>query len=141
MNVLVWGLGYVGSVTAGCLAERGHHITGIEPNPSKVELARQGKSAVKEPGLEALIRSALHKQLFTAVEQAAGLVSNADVSLICVGTPTAPEGGPVLSFLEAVAKEIGEGLALSRSYHVVVVRSTVFPGTVRQVILPILEQY
>jgi GDP-mannose 6-dehydrogenase len=140
MRVLVWGLGYVGAVVSACLAELGHHVTGIDVNPEKVAVFNQGISPVKEPHLDALIQKGRQAGRLVAVTNGQDLVAQADISLICVGTPSAADGSPQIQYLEAVAREIGQGLATCDKYHIVVVRSTVFPKMTRNLIIPSLEK-
>lgn len=141
MRVLVWGLGYVGTVTAACLAEMGHDVVGVDPSAPKVEAINAGRSAIKEPELPDLVKRAVSARRLQAAAEGASRVAEADFSLVCVGTPSAADGSPVLDFLRRVAEDIGRGMRSSDRPHVVIVRSTVFPGTTRSVILPILEQH
>ncbi len=141
MNVLVWGLGYVGTVSAACFARMGHNITGIDPNLTKVQTLNSGRSAIKEPGLENLIDEAVKAGRLRAVEKGTNLLNQAEISLICVGTPSAADGSPVLDFIRNVAVDIGRGLRNTNSYHVVVLRSTVFPGTTRAVLGSLIEEH
>jgi GDP-mannose 6-dehydrogenase len=140
MKVLVWGLGYVGTVVSACLAERGHEVIGVEVSAEKVEKFNSGYSPIKEPGLDALIQQGLANGNLKAVTNGRDYVSWADTSLICVGTPSSPDGSPVLDYIYGVAEEIGYGMRDSENYHVVVLRSTVFSGVARNQLLPILEQ-
>jgi GDP-mannose 6-dehydrogenase len=140
MKILVWGLGNVGTVSAACLAELGHEVIGVEPNLAKVQALATGRSAIKEPGLDVLIGQAVTAGRLRAKASGAGLVAWADVSIICVGTPRAADGSVALENIRQVALEIGEGIRQAQRYHLVVLRSTVFPGTTRQMLLPLLEQ-
>ncbi len=141
MRVLVWGLGYVGTVTAACLAEMGHDVVGVDPSVPKVDAINAGRSAIKEPELPELVARGVSAGRLKAAAEGASRVAEADFSLVCVGTPSAADGSPVLDFLRRVAEDIGRGLRSSARPHVVIVRSTVFPGTTRSVFLPILEQH
>jgi GDP-mannose 6-dehydrogenase len=141
MRVVVWGLGYVGTVSAACLAELGHEVIGVETNQIKVEVLNSGTSAIREPGLSNLIKTGVSSGRLRAVQAGASCVKGADVSLICVGTPSAADGNSSLDFLRNVSCEIGRGLKHTTNYHAVVVRSTVFPGTVRKFVGPILEEH
>jgi len=141
MRVLVWGLGYVGTVSAACLARLGHEVIGVEPNLAKVQTLERGCSPIKEPGLDSLVSQAVAAGSLHSTQNGTPLVTWADVSIICVGTPSAVDGTPVLTHIRDVAREIGEGLKQAERYHVVILRSTVFPGTTRQILLPLLEQY
>jgi GDP-mannose 6-dehydrogenase len=139
MKLLVWGLGYVGSVSAGCLALSGHDVVGIEPNTAKVEAFRAGRSPVREPKLDTVVSEATATGRLRASPDPTGLVAWADASLVCVGTPSAVDGRTQLDPLLAVVREIGRQLKERVGYHVVIIRSTVFPGTVRGVVLETLE--
>ncbi|MDJ0574159.1 MAG: UDP-glucose/GDP-mannose dehydrogenase family protein [Xenococcaceae cyanobacterium MO_234.B1] len=141
MKIIVWGLGYVGTVVAACFAKLGHDVVGVDKVPAKVEALNQGKSPIKEPGLTSLIKEAVEAGSLRAVSEGAHEIADADVSLICVGTPSAPDGSTGLQYIKGVAAEIGDGLRQTNRYHVVVLRSTVFPGTTNQVLLPLLEQH
>lgn len=141
MNILLWGLGYVGSVSAACFANLGHKVIGVEINPAKVEAINNGKSAIKEPGLGDLINEMVTKGSLRAVRCGQDLVSWADLSLICVGTPNSIDGNQMNDQVRNVAQDIGIGLKSASRYHVVIVRSTVFPGTTRHEIIPILEKF
>jgi GDP-mannose 6-dehydrogenase len=137
MEITVFGMGYVGCVTAACLAEMGHLVTGVDPQEVKVSLINSGKTPVIEPGLEQLIRRGVDAGRLQATQRAQAL---GDVSLICVGTPGNENGSLNLSQVERVVSEIGELLRTTNSFHVVVVRSTVLPGTVDNAVRPLLQQ-
>jgi GDP-mannose 6-dehydrogenase len=141
MKVVVWGLGYVGTVSAACLAQLGHEVIGVEPSRAKVEAINAGRSAIKEPDLDRMVAEAVTSGKLRATQDGASVVASADISLICVGTPSAADGGPNLTYLRNVAMEIGGGLRQASGYHVVVVRSTVFPGTTRNTLREILEEH
>lgn len=141
MRLIVWGLGYVGTVSAACLARLGHEVVGVEPNMTKVEMLNAGRIALKEPGLEDLVCQVVTEGRLRATQSGADLVQWADASLICVGTPSNPDGSPVLDYIQAVTHEIGDGLKGSVHYHVVALRSTVFPGVARNMVLPMLEDH
>ncbi len=141
MRILVWGLGYVGTVSAVCLAHLGHEVVGVEPHPAKVQALNSRRSPVKEPGLQDLIHDLVGSGRLRATQDGVDLVPWADVSLICVGTPSAPDGGVLLDYVRSVSRDIGQGLRQAAQYHVVVLRSTVFPGTTRRVLMPLLEKH
>jgi len=110
LKILVWGLGYVGTVTAACLADLGHQVVGVEPNTSKVTMLTAGHSPVKEPGLDALVNRTVDNDRLRAVSDGISLVPWADVSLICVGTPSEADGSLMLNHLRKVAADIASGL-------------------------------
>lgn len=141
MRVIVWGLGYVGTVVAACLAQAGHDVIGVELNEEKVKAFNGGRSPLKEPGLDELIQQGIALGRLHAVTDGVQYVPWADVSLICVGTPSMADGSPMLDYIKGVAQQIGSGLKQSERYHVVVLRSTVFPGVTRDFLLPLLEQH
>lgn len=141
MRVIVWGLGYVGTVVAACLAQSGHDVIGVELSEEKVKAFNSGRSPLKEPDLDELIQEGIAEGRLRAVTDGEPYVASADVSLICVGTPSMADGSPMLDYIDGVARQIGHGLRNSERYHVVVLRSTVFPGVTREYLLPRLEQY
>ena len=130
MNISIFGLGYVGCVTAACLADDGHHVTGVDVNPQKVDLIQSGKSPLIEPGLEERIATTVASGHLRAIDDVNEAVMLSDISLICVGTPSNENGSLDLKYVKAVCQQIGGALALKNAYHVVVIRSTVLPGTV-----------
>ena len=140
MKIAVFGLGYVGAVSVACLARDGHHVIGVDPNPIKVDFLRQGKSPIVEPGLDALIASAVASGRLVAGSDHAAAVAHADLLMICVGTPGRPNGSLDLTYVRRIAQQIGEQLATCSTYKVVVIRSTLLPGSMEEVVLPLLEQ-
>lgn len=140
MRILVWGLGYVGTVSAACLARLGHEVIGIDPNFTKVEAINRGDSAIKEPGLHELIKQAVSSGTLRATTNGEDFIVQAEISLICVGTPSSADGSPQLGYVEAVTHDIGRVLKEISHYHVVCLRSTVFPGTSRNLLARILEE-
>jgi GDP-mannose 6-dehydrogenase len=140
MRIAVFGLGYVGVVSAACLARDGHSVVGVDPNALKVDFLRQGKSPIVEPGLEPLIAAAVAAARLVAGPDAAAAVAECDVLMVCVGTPGQPNGSLDLSFVRRVVQQIGEQLAAATAYKVVVIRSTLLPGSMQSVVIPILEE-
>jgi GDP-mannose 6-dehydrogenase len=138
MNVNVYGMGYVGCVSAACLAKEGHAVTGIDVDDIKIKLINDKQSPVVEPGLDDLLEKVVASGALKASRTANG---EADVSVMCVGTPSNKNGSLRLDYIERVAEQVADALRDTDAYHVVNVRSTVLPGTVEQVIIPILEAH
>jgi GDP-mannose 6-dehydrogenase len=140
MQIAVFGLGYVGVVSAACLARDGHSVVGVDPNSLKVDLLRQGKSPIVEPGLEELIGAAVAAGRLVAGSDPAMAVHQCDLLLVCVGTPGQPNGSLDLSYVRRVVQQIGAALAGASGYKVVVIRSTLLPGSMQSVVIPTLEE-
>jgi GDP-mannose 6-dehydrogenase len=142
MKVAVLGLGYVGTVTAACLATNGHDVWGVDIDAAKVDDVRAGGSPVAEPGLNALVARAVSDGTLHATTSCADALRGADVSLVCVGTPSTAHGASDLSYLRHSVGEIAGALRASHRpasrHHSVVIRSTVPPGTVEDMVLPAL---
>lgn len=132
MNVAVFGLGYVGSVSAACLAHAGHRVVGVDPNTDKVEKINAGESPVLEPQVPEMVTAALASGHLRAVTTPSEALDDADVSVLCVGTPSRPNGNIDLRYIEGVCREIGTALADDERSHCVVIRSTVMPGTAQR---------
>ena len=129
MKVSVFGLGYVGTVSAASLAADGHTVVGVDVNPDKVAAVNAGHSPIVEPGLDELLASGVADGRLRATTDAAEAVHASEASLLCVGTPSRRNGSLDLTYLERVSEQIGRALRDTSTYHVVVVRSTVLPGT------------
>lgn len=140
MRIAIFGLGYVGCVSAACFAREGHEVIGVDVNPLKVDMINAGQSPIIETGVDELIQQAVTAGRLRATTQAAEAISQADVSLICVGTPSNENGSLDLRYVRHVAGEIGQALAGQNKYHVIAVRSTVLPGTVANEVIPFLEE-
>jgi GDP-mannose 6-dehydrogenase len=140
MNVAVFGLGYVGSVSAASLAADGHSVVGVDVNRGKVASITEGRSPIVEKGLDELIRDNVAAGRLRATTDTSAAVEATDVSLVCVGTPSRRNGSLDLTYLERVCEQIGGALRSKPAYHVVVVRSTVLPGTTHEVVIPALER-
>jgi GDP-mannose 6-dehydrogenase len=140
MDVSVFGLGYVGAVSAASVAADGHRVVGIDVNPDKVAAVNAGRSPIVESGLDELLRRCVSQGRLRATTDAAKGMRESGVSLVCVGTPSRRNGSLDLTYLERVCEQIGRGLREKSSYHVVVVRSTVLPGTTNDVVIPTLER-
>src|SRR5918996_1801626 len=140
MRVSVFGLGYVGSVSAASFAADGHQVIGVDVNTDKVALIDAGRSPVIEPGLAELIASGVSDRRLRATSDAAAAVAESEVSLLCVGTPSRRNGSLDLTYLDRVVEQVGAALKDKSSYHVVVIRSTVLPGTTPERVIPQLER-
>jgi len=133
VKVSIFGLGYVGTVTAACLAKHGHNVIGVDTNEFKVDCLIKGLSPIVEPGIDTLLRSALEDGRLSATNNAKAAVMESDVSLVCVGTPSNTNGSLNLEYVFRVAEQLGECLRGKDEYHVFVIRSTVLPGTVEKI--------
>ena len=140
MKVSVFGLGYVGTVSAASLAADGHTVIGVDVNPDKVAAVNAGRSPIVEPGLDELLASGVANGHLRATTDAAEAVQASEASLLCVGTPSRRNGSLDLGYLERVCEQIGTALKDKPDYHVVVIRSTVLPGTTHDVVIPALER-
>jgi GDP-mannose 6-dehydrogenase len=138
-RVSVFGLGYVGSVSGACLAKMGHHVIGVDANPSKVDLINQGLPPVIETGLSELLAGVTKSGAFAATESWQEAIAATDVALVCVGTPSSPNGSLSTDLVKRVSEQIGAALAARNEYFVVAIRSTVLPGTVEGIVVPVLE--
>jgi GDP-mannose 6-dehydrogenase len=134
MRISIFGLGYVGAVTAGCLAEQGHEVVGVDVHPQKVDDFNRGQAPIVEPGLDALLWQASGKGLLRATTRSGEAIAGSDVSLVCVGTPSRHNGALDLSHVEEVTKEIGAELRRSGKPHTLVFRSTMLPGSTRRLV-------
>lgn len=138
-KISVFGLGYVGAVTAACLADRGHRVVGVDVNAAKAQTFASGRSPVLEPGLDDLISAGCKAGRLYATTDAAAAVSESEISFICVGTPSLTNGRLDLSSIEHACVEIGTALRSKKGFHLVVLRSTVLPGTSRSMVIPKIE--
>ncbi|MBN1219966.1 MAG: UDP-glucose/GDP-mannose dehydrogenase family protein [Anaerolineae bacterium] len=140
MKVSVFGLGYVGSVSMGCLAALGHEVIGVDVNPIKVEIINAAQSPVIEAGLDVLISQGVKTGRIKATTSAPEAIAKSDISLICVGTPSDDNGNLNLTYVERVCREIGRALVRKSDYHVITIRSTMLPGSTEEQVIPILEK-
>lgn len=141
MKISIFGLGYVGAVSAGCLAKDGHEVVGVDPNPTKVDLINRGLTPIIEKDIGEMIAAGVGARQLRATESVREAVLATELSLVCVGTPSQLNGNLDLSYVRRVCEEIGTALRDKTAFHVVVARSTMLPGTMRQVVIPTLEQY
>ena len=140
MKLSLFGLGYVGCVSAACLA-RVMPVVGVDVNVTKVEIINAGRSPIVEPGVAELIFEMVSENRLRATTDSRAAVLDSQISLVCVGTPSNPNGSLDLRYVERVCQEIAEALREKQEQHVVVIRSTLLPGTVEQLIVPTLEKH
>jgi GDP-mannose 6-dehydrogenase len=141
MKISVFGLGYVGAVSAGCLASDGHEVIGVDPNKTKVDLINQGITPIIEKDIGEMVASTAAAGRLRATQDVREAVMASEISLICVGTPSQLNGNLDLSYVRRVCEQIGEALREKDGFHVVVARSTMLPGSMRNVVIPTLESY
>ena len=141
MRISVFGLGYVGAVSSACMAAGGHEVIGVDKNVTKVDLIAGGHSPIIETGVDDIIREAASDGRLRATTSTAEAIRSSEISLVCVGTPSEPNGSLKLDYVRKVCEEIGTALRDVDRHHVVVIRSTILPGTMRSVVIPTLEQY
>jgi GDP-mannose 6-dehydrogenase len=140
MRISVFGLGYVGSVSAACLAARGHEVIGVDVNPTKVDLMTRGQAPVVEERIGELTAEMVKSGALRATSDVVEAIASSEISLICVGTPSATNGSLATVYLERMAEQIGGVLADLDRWHTVVFRSTMLPGTCTNLLIPILEK-
>ncbi|PJK28999.1 nucleotide sugar dehydrogenase [Minwuia thermotolerans] len=140
MRLSVFGMGYVGNVSAACFAADGHHVIGVDPNETKVGLINDARSPIVEPGLAELIEEGVRAGRLRAVTDPAEAVRHTELSMVCVGTPSQANGNLDLQYLVRVCEEIGACLKDKDDFHIVVIRSTMLPGTIRETVQPVLER-
>jgi GDP-mannose 6-dehydrogenase len=133
-------MGYVGSVTAGCLARDGHTVTALDIDTVKLEALSAGRGPVVEPGLDPILTAAVRCGRLSVVRTGADALARSDVSMVCVGTPGCPNGALDTSYVGRVAEQIGEALRRKNDFHSVVMRSTILPGTTEELVIPLLER-
>jgi GDP-mannose 6-dehydrogenase len=141
MKISVLGLGYVGAVSAGCLARDGHEVIGVDPERTKVDLINAGKSPIIEKDIGQIIAEQVAAGRLRATTEVSEAVRQTDMALVCVGTPSQPNGGIDLKYVRRVCEQIGRTLAAHQGAPVIVMRSTMLPGTMRDVVLPTLEKF
>jgi GDP-mannose 6-dehydrogenase len=139
-SISVFGLGYVGTVTAACLAHLGNQVIGVDLSPGKVEAMAAGRSPIVEPRVAELVTEGHRAGRLRATGDAVSAVMETDISFLCVGTPSLRNGKLDLGHVEPVCREIGHALRKKDAFHTVVLRSTVLPGTAESVVIPALEK-
>lgn len=141
MRISIFGMGYVGAVTAACLAKEGHRVIGVEISKDKVEQITAGKSPLVEDKIVEIISDAVRQGALSATMDARSAINETDVSMICVGTPSRPNGDVDLTFVTRVSEKIGQVLKNKSGFHTLIYRSTIPPGTTEEVVIPILEEH
>ncbi len=139
MRISVFGLGYVGTVSVGCLAGDGHRVIGVDPNVTKVSMINGGQSPIIEDEIDELVANGVSAALVSATSDANEAIAATEVSLVCVGTPSLPNGSLNLEYVENVCRQIGAALGEKSEAHTVVIRSTMLPGSMQDVVIPALE--
>jgi GDP-mannose 6-dehydrogenase len=141
VKVSIFGLGYVGAVSAGCLANDGHQVIGVDPLQTKIDLINQGRSPIIEKDVGELTAKGVKDGLLSATADAEQAVLNTEISFVCVGTPSQANGNLDLQYIKRVCEQIGAALPKKETRHSVVIRSTILPGTMRGVVIPALEEF
>ena len=141
MKISIFGLGYVGAVSAACLANEGHNVIGVDPNRTKVDLINQGQTPVIEKDVGEMIKNAGNVGRLMGTTDATQAVNDTEISFVCVGTPSQLNGNLDLKYIRRVCENIGTVLKDKDRGHVVVIRSTILPGTMRNVVIPALEEF
>lgn len=140
MKISIFGLGYVGTVSAGCLASEGHQVVGVDPVAAKVDLINRGQSPIIEEEIAEIIAEASSSGRLRATADSTEAIRDTDLSIVCVGTPSQPNGNLDLQFIRRICEQIGEALRTKALRHTVVIRSTILPGTMQNTVIPTLEQ-
>jgi len=140
MAVSIFGLGYVGAVSAACFASKGTKVIGVEVNKEKLELFKKGEIPIFEPGLSELLKDGFNTGQFSATDSSYDAVMQSDISFICVGTPSLKGGGADTTFIKRASAEIGSAIKNKDDAHSVVVRSTMLPGSIREIVVPAIEE-
>ena len=141
MKISVFGLGYVGAVSSACFAREGHEVIGVDVSQTKVDIINAGNSPIVEEGIGELIGAMVAEKRLRATTDVGDAIENSDVSLVCVGTPSNDNGSLKLEYVKRVSQQIGEAISAKTRRHVVVMRSTMLPGTIDDLVKPTLEVY
>jgi len=140
LKVTIFGLGYVGTVSAGCLASSGHEVIGVDPVRTKIDLINDGRSPIIEADIGELIASTVADGLLRATDDACEGIRETELSFVCVGTPSQPNGNLDLKYIRRVCEQIGHELKGKSEWHTVAIRSTILPGTMGEIVIPTLEE-
>jgi GDP-mannose 6-dehydrogenase len=141
LRISVFGLGYVGTVSAGCLANDGHEVTGVDPLPTKVDLINRGQSPIIETEIGEIIAATAKAGRLRATSDPVQAIQETELSFVCVGTPSQVNGNLDLRYIRRICEQIGEALKSKSARHTVVIRSTVLPGTMHKIVIPTLEEF
>jgi GDP-mannose 6-dehydrogenase len=140
LRISIFGLGYVGAVSAGCLANDGHEVIGVDPVQTKVDLVGSGLSPIIEAEINELISSCVKQGRLRATTDHTEAIWNTELSFVCVGTPSQTNGNLDLKYIRRICEQIGQALKQKAARHTVVIRSTILPGTMHNIVIPILEE-
>src|SRR5690242_20156781 len=141
MKLSIFGIGYVGCVSAACFAREGHQVIAVDVNPVKVGMINSGQCPIVEADIAELVSSVVSQNQLKSTTDVVAAVKGSDLSLVCVGTPSNQNGSLDLSHVKRVCQEIGAALKEKNETHVVVIRSTMLPGTIEDVVVPFLEEH
>jgi len=141
MKISIFGLGYVGTVSAGCFAKDGHEVLGVDPVPAKLDLINKGLSPIVEAEIGEIIAEAVKSGWLQVTADPNRAILSTDLSFVCVGTPSQSNGNLDLRYIRRICEQIGAALKLKDTHHTVVIRSTILPGTMQNVVIPVLEEF
>ena len=141
MRISIFGLGYVGAVSAGCLANEGHEVVGVDLLQTKVDIINRGQSPIIEAEIGEIIAANVRGGRLRAIASVEEAIWDTDLSFVCVGTPSQANGNLDFRYIRRVCEEIGQALKNKTTHHTVVIRSTILPGTMRNIVIPTLEEY
>jgi GDP-mannose 6-dehydrogenase len=141
LRISIFGLGYVGTVSAGCLADDGHEVVGVDPLPTKVDLINRGQSPIIETDIGEIIAATVKAGRLRATSDPGQGIRDTELSFVCVGTPSQPNGNLDLRYIRRICEQIGEALKSKSARHTVVIRSTILPGTMHKMVIPTLEEF
>jgi GDP-mannose 6-dehydrogenase len=140
LKISIFGLGYVGAVSAGCLANEGHEVIGVDPLQTKVDIINRGLSPIVEAEIGGIIAATVRAGRLRATDSVADAIRDSELSFVCVGTPSQANGNLDFRYIRRVCEEIGQSIKSKTTRHTVVIRSTILPGTMRNIVIPILEE-
>ena len=141
VKVSIFGLGYVGAVSAGCLANEGHEVVGVDPFQVKVDIINSGQSPIIEAEIGEIIAASVKSGRLRATTDHVKAIHETELSFVCVGTPSQSNGNLDFTFIRRVCEQIGQALKSKNARHTVVIRSTILPGTMRKIVIPVLEEF